>query len=233
MDLIRDLQEGPSTFRAFAKSKSATKGALIADLRALNSALVKPVPFKLPSLSQLGHLFSVCKTVKLKLFFTKLHISNMYWACKVPAEFRNSIRFRVNGVSYYVPSLPFGWAFSPIIAIETLARYLSLQHPGQVTLIQYLDDVLLASVSQRCCGVTLRLARDLVQGGWVVSPKSALEPDTCVTWLGKKIDGSEFSMQQTHTYLAQTLKGWLKLACCSYTEKRLRMKRGCAGSSER
>ena len=29
-------------------------------------------------------------------------------------------------------------------------------------------------------------------------------------------------MQQTHTYLAQTLKGWLKLACCSYTEKRLR-----------
>ena len=49
--LIRDLQGGPSTFRAFAKSKSAIKGALIADLWALNSALIKPIPFKLPSLS--------------------------------------------------------------------------------------------------------------------------------------------------------------------------------------
>ena len=38
-----------------------------------------------------------------------------------------------------------------------------------------------------------------MQGGRVVSPKSVLEPDTCITWLGKKIDGSEFSMPQTHT----------------------------------
>ena len=186
--LIRDLQGGLSTFRAFAKSKSATKGALIADLRALNSALVKPVPFKLPSLSQLGHLFSVCKAIKLKLFFTKLDISNMYRACKVLAEFRNSIRFRVNGTSYFVPSLPLGWAFSPIIAIEIVARYLSLQHPGQVILIQYLDDVLLASVSLAVLrSDTTDVARDLMQGRWVVSPKLVVEPDTCITWLGKKI----------------------------------------------
>ena len=50
-------------------------------------------------------------------------------------------------MSYFVPSLPFGWAFSPIVAIGTLARYLSLKHPDQVILIQYLDDVLLPSVS--------------------------------------------------------------------------------------
>ena len=106
--------------------------------------------------------------MKLKLFFTKLDISNMYCACKVPAEFRNSIRFKVNGVSYYVPSLPFGWAFSPIIAIETPARYLSLQHPGQVILIQYLDDVLSASVSPEVLRTdTAAVARDLVQGGLV------------------------------------------------------------------
>ena len=50
----------------------------------------------------------------------------------------------------------------------------------------------------------------------MLSPKSALEHDTCITWLGKKIGRSEFFMQQTHTYVAQTLKGWRKLACCSY-----------------
>ena len=91
--LVPDAEGGPSTFRAFAKSTNALKGALIADPRAPNPALIKPIPFKLPSLSQLGNLFSVSKTAHLKLFFTKLDISNMYWACKVPNEFRRSIRF--------------------------------------------------------------------------------------------------------------------------------------------
>ena len=50
----------PSQFRAFVESKNATKGALIADLRELNSLLPKPLPFKLPSLRQLDSLFSLC-----------------------------------------------------------------------------------------------------------------------------------------------------------------------------
>ena len=72
------LDPCPSQFRAFAKSRNATKGAPIADLRELNSLLPKPLPFKLPSLGQLDSLFSLCKALKLKLFFTKLDISNMY-----------------------------------------------------------------------------------------------------------------------------------------------------------
>ena len=44
----------PSQFRAFAKSKNATKGALIADLRELTSLIPKPLLFKLPSLGQWG-----------------------------------------------------------------------------------------------------------------------------------------------------------------------------------
>ena len=40
---------GKSHFKAFAKRKFAWKGALIADLRALNSMLPKPIPFRLPS----------------------------------------------------------------------------------------------------------------------------------------------------------------------------------------
>ena len=59
-----------------------------------------------------------------------------------------------------------------------------------------------------------------VQSTAIASVTAHNASDTCITWLGKKIDGSDFSMQQTHTYLAHTLKGWLKLACCSYTKKR-------------
>ena len=87
----------------------------------------------------------MCKSLKLKLFFTKLDISNMYWACNLPLEWSGRITFQVNGVSYVVNSLPFGWAHSPIIAIENMARFLILTHLGQVILIQYLGDVLLVS----------------------------------------------------------------------------------------
>ena len=186
----------PSQFRVFAKSRNATKGALLGDLPELTSLLPKPLPFKLPSLRQLDSLFSLCKSLKLKLFFTKLDRSNMYGACKPPPEWSGRITFRVNGVSYVVHSLPFWWAHSPIIAIENLARFLILTHPGQVILIQYLDDVLLLSTDANVLRWdTKQLVPDLVEGGWVVSPKSVVEPSTSITWMGKSINGESYEIQ--------------------------------------
>ena len=50
----RDEEGTKSCLKAFAKAKNAEKGALIANLPVLNSPLVKPLPFPLPSLSNLG-----------------------------------------------------------------------------------------------------------------------------------------------------------------------------------
>ena len=75
------------------------------------------------------------------------------------------------------PLPPFGWSFSPIIAIETLAQFLVQQHPGQVILIQYLDDLLLISVDRAVLAEdAAALAADLRTAGWKVSPKSDLKP---------------------------------------------------------
>ena len=103
----------------------------------------------------------------------------------------------MNGASYYIPSLPFAWSFSPIIAIETLARHLVLRHPRQVILIQYLDDVLLISTDRELLASQARgLASDLVSMGGKVSPKSDIVPKSSITWLGKIISGSDYSMAQ-------------------------------------
>ena len=221
--LSRDTNGGPSNLKAFAKPKNATAGALIADLRALNSLLPKPLPFALPSLSSLGDLFGVCKHLHQPIYFAKIDISNMYWACKLPESLRKSIQFRVNRKSYFIPSLPFGWSFSPIIAIETISRNLLLTFPGEVILIQYLVDVLLVSVDPLVLGLEAQgLAADLKAAGWKVIPKAHLEPKTTITWLGKPIDDSRYSMSQAPTYLAQVVKGWVKLAYRTYTEKRAR-----------
>ena len=73
-----------SHFRAFAKRKNAVKGALMADLRQFNQILPKPLPFGLPCLGQLDSLLPACRHLKINLFFTKLDISNMYWAWNPP-----------------------------------------------------------------------------------------------------------------------------------------------------
>ena len=57
----------------------------------------------------------------------------------MPQRYRDLIRFKVAGAIYVMDSLPFGWAHSLVLA------NLSLQHPGQVILVQYLDDILVVS----------------------------------------------------------------------------------------
>ena len=121
--------------KAAAKANEATKRALIAGLRTLNPLLVKPLPLPLPPLSNLGSLFQCANTSNRRFFLAKLDISTMYQACKPPDDYKHLIQLRVNGVSYYIPSLPFGLSFIPIIAIETVARHLVLRHPRQVILI--------------------------------------------------------------------------------------------------
>ena len=90
-------------------------------------------------------------------------------------------------------------------------------------MIQYLDDVLLISTDRELLAVEARgLASDPVTAGWKVSPKSHIDPKTSITWLGKTISGCDYSMTHAPKYLAQLLKGWLRLSYCTYMEKRAR-----------
>ena len=201
--------------------KNAEKGALIADLRQLNQILPKPLPFRLPYLGQLDSLLSACRHLKINLFFTKLHISNMYRACKLPPKWSNKIRFRVRGESFFVPCPPFGWSHSPVIAIANLARFLVLAHPGQVILIRYLDYIVLVSTDRHVLAWdTDKLVWDLIQAGWKVSPTSVTVPTSSLTWLGKIPDGTRLTIQQSPAYLAQMVAMWIRLACRGYYEKR-------------
>ena len=133
------------------------------------------------------------------------------------------ICFKVNGVFFSVPSLPFAWSYGPVIALENLARLLAVAHQGQVILLQYLDDILLLSTDRHTLEWdTGKLVSDLVSAGWVVSPKSVTVPTTSLTWLGKELNGVDLSIQQSPVYLAQMVVMWLRLASTGYYVKRAR-----------
>ena len=134
--LIRYRGDLTANLRAFPKPKSQEKGALIADLRLLNAMMgPQPQPVELPSMAQLAALLELLRAHNIRPHFTKLDVPNMFWSVLLPQECSTSFRFRVQGVTYAIPSLPFGWTASPRMAVEVLAAYLTLHFPGEVILI--------------------------------------------------------------------------------------------------
>ena len=151
-----------------------------------------PRPFELPSIAQLAALLELLKARNVRAHFTKLGVSNMFWSVLLLLEHSTSFRFRVRGVTYAIPNLPFDWPASPSMAVEVLAAYLPLHFPGD--LIQYVDDVLLVSADpQRLRLETSLLTDELRAAGWVISSKSQVEPTTNISWMGKRFDGGQNS----------------------------------------
>ena len=222
--LIQCTGRPTANMRAFPKPKSAEKGALIADLRLLNALMGSPPqPFELPSLTQLAALLELLRARGVQAHFTKLDVSNMYWPVLLPKEHATSFRFRVKGTTYAIPSLPFGWAASPNIAIAVLAAYLTLHFPGDTILIQYVDDILLVSADpQRLYLETAMLADDLHEAGWIVSPKSQVIPATNVSWMGKELRGDDYTLLQSAEYMATTTAMWIQLATKGYHHRTMR-----------
>ena len=186
----------------------------------LNARCVDPMPFKLPTLDGLAHLLQLCALRGEQLFCCTLHISNHFWSCHLFPAQRDSIRVGVGGRVYALQSLPFGWKHSPSMAQAILAAFLVEYFPGSVVVIQNADDVLVASrhsswVRQQA----LRTKADLEKAGWVVSPKSSLDPSNRVKWMGKVVGGDQGGVQNAPALQAPLVCCWLRLPTTGYTEK--------------
>ena len=213
----------PPNARAYVQHKNEHKCSLILPMLDLNARCVDPLPFKLPTLDRLAHLLQLCALRGEQLFYCTLDISNHFWSCRLPPPQRDSIRVGVGGRVYALQSLPFGWKHSPSMAQAILAAYLVEYFPGSVVVIQYADDVLVAgrhpsSVRQQA----LRTKADLEKAGWVVSPKSSLDPSDRVKWMGKVVGGDQGGVQNAPPLQAHLVCCWLRLATTGYSDKALR-----------
>ena len=222
--LVRCHNDLTANLRAFPKLKSQEKGALIADLRLLNAITgPTPRPFELPSMAQLAALLEPLRAQNIQAHFTKLDESNMFSSVLLPPEYSTSFRFRVRGVTYTIPSLPFGWTASPGMAVEVLAAYLTLHFPCEVILVQYVDDILLVSadVGRLQTETTMLLAK-MRAAGWIISTKSQLEPTTQLTWMGKHLNGERYTLMQSAENMATATAMWVKLATKGYDHRTMR-----------
>ena len=119
---------------------------------------------------------------------------------------------------YGFSGLPFGWAHSPVLAQEILVMYLSMEHPDEAIVIQYVDDILAFSTDRRLLvHDTRQVAHALEQAECIVSPKSELTPTPEIQWMGKRINGDEYRILSEPDYLASLLMGLVGLVTKGYT----------------
>ncbi|XP_063784392.1 uncharacterized protein LOC134933255 [Pseudophryne corroboree] len=119
-----------------------------------------------------------------------LDIKDAYLHVPIYPPHQAYLRFAVQDCHYQFQTLPFGLSTAPRIFTKVMAEMMVLLRKQGVTIIPYLDDLLIKARSreQLLSSVSLSL-RVLQQHGWILNiPKSQLVPTTRLTFLGMILD---------------------------------------------
>lgn len=170
------------------------KGVMIADCRHVNALDdVRPPKRAWPA------PMDCVKMVTPGDWMATVDVARCYDSLVLPSELTRRFRFALrdsNGrYAYYAfERLPFGWHWSPALAqeiVEGCVRGAVKASSPAVRSIVYIDDVLVigpspASVAKSVRAVCSRLS-DI---GFLISPKSNLQPSQVVEFLGLRLDAS-------------------------------------------
>ena len=187
--LLYDLSEDlPPTFWPFMIAKTSEKVSLI--LRCVQQNGLdgcSPPRFSLRSWEQLSKLL-VTFYQGVPLYGTHIDFKNAFCSFVLPdlAHTVFHVRSGPSGRVVGLGRLPFGWKYSPFICQQTLARIVERVLPPDVLLVHYLDDFLLVHYDKGYLrDNTGNTVIALGHEGFIVSPKSVLEPTTQLDVLGE------------------------------------------------
>ncbi|XP_063770427.1 uncharacterized protein LOC134901984 [Pseudophryne corroboree] len=123
-------------------------------------------------------------------FMVSLDIKDAYLHVPIYPPHQAYLRFAVQDCHYQFQTLPFGLSTAPRIFTKVMAEMMVLLRKQGVTIIPYLDDLLIKARSreQLLNSVSLSL-KVLQQHGWILNiPKSQLVPTTRLPFLGMILD---------------------------------------------
>ena len=119
--------------------------------------------------------------------------------------------------------LPFRWKYSPYLCQKALARVLQGVLPLEVLLVHSLDDFMLIDTDKGVlCEVGRDSVRTLVESGFLISPKSVLEPVVRVSFRGKALNLSPRTVECHTQAPLQLWVGWMRLVVDGDEGSRLR-----------
>ena len=122
---------------------------------------------------------------------------------------------------YRMRRMPFGWKSSPLLCQLALQKVIEGMAPPHMIIFHYLDDFLLmGGCLVELKEVSRRVVEALRAAGFLVSPKSVLEPPTRILFLGKHIDPQMRRIWSHPRAFLQMFAQWLRLATAVHPHPR-------------
>ena len=206
---LKKCSEARGTSKARVIPKNSQKCALIFACVGVNDAdWRKPPKFRLP---QVEHVTQLMADAGHKPFLGKIDLSNCFWSIRMP--YRSCRVFRVNtpqGCFRWL-TLPFGWKYSPVLCQRLVSASVrravqDLRARG----VTYLDDVLVSAVGRcRLRVAARRVSRVLGQAGFLISPKSVIEPVRALDFIGKQFSAPAMTVENKPGIIGGVVALWL------------------------
>ncbi|KAM9985617.1 hypothetical protein ACTFIZ_000203 [Dictyostelium cf. discoideum] len=155
----------------------------VLDLKRLNT-YINNQSFKMEGIMNLPSM------VKQGYYMVKLDIKKAYLHVLVDPQYRDLFRFVWQGAHYRWKTMPFGLSTAPRIFTMLLRPVLRMLRDINVSVIPYLDDLLIVgSTKEECLSNLKNTIELLVKLGFKLNlEKSVLEPTQSITFLGLQID---------------------------------------------
>ncbi|KAM9950946.1 hypothetical protein ACTFIT_005027, partial [Dictyostelium discoideum] len=155
----------------------------VLDLKRLNT-YINNQSFKMEGIKNLPSM------VKQGYYKVKLDIKKAYLHVLVDPQYRDLFRFVWKGSHYRWKTMPFGLSTAPRIFKMLLRPVLRMLRDINVSVIAYLDDLLIVGSTKEECLSNIKKTMDLlVKLGFKLNlEKSVLEPTQSITFLGLQID---------------------------------------------
>ncbi|KAN0045612.1 hypothetical protein ACTA71_005990 [Dictyostelium dimigraforme] len=176
----------------------------VLDLKRLNSYIVNQ-SFKMEGIKNLPSM------LKKGYYIVKLDIKKAYLHVLVDPQFRDLFRF--------METMPFGLSTAPRIFTILLRPVLRMLRDTNVSVIAYLDDLLIVAPTKEECLTNLKKTIDLLKLGFKFNlEKSILEPTQSITFLGLEIDSLSMKLlvpKEKKRSVIKEIRNFLKLDQCS------------------
>ena len=141
------------------------------------------------------------------IYLAKINLTNCYWSTRLPRRWRHLFVVRVRGQAYRITRLPFGPALCQQL-VDQLVRSALRRRTQAWT---YLDNVLGADALKKRLRKAMRTVDSkLRRTGFIISPKSVLQPKRDLDFVGKQLRPRECEMAHKPGALAAALRAWLK-----------------------
>lgn len=135
-------------------------------------------------------LTSILRLIQKDMYLAKLDIKDAYYSIPIHKESQKLLKFEHEGKVYVFLVLPFGYTEGPRKFTKIMKPPLSKLRKEQVTIADYIDDLITMNVSkQQCCNNVHKTVVLLDSLGFTVHPdKSEFEPKQVLEFLGFVID---------------------------------------------